>query len=1090
MLPTFFGLDSVVRALMAQQEAVDVVNQNISNASTPGYSEQSPVVTAFDPYTNPAFDRPVLNGQLGTGSVVTSVKRAVDEMLNAQIRTGNQSTGQLQAMNDLYTQIQAIFDDPSNEAINTAATDFFNAVHDLANQPEATDARTSLQQQGVTLATAIGYRYNQLTALQSTLNTKVQTIVADINNTTQQIALLNNQIAEVKGIGDNANDLMDKRDLLVDHLSTLINTKDVKNADGTDTIQMNGRFLVNKDQAYALTTLTDASSTALIKPVEVFWQEDVTKFQNEHPGYDPITGRNFTTNAPLQAGIDLPPLSVKQADISTGSLQGTIDIRDRVIQDTLLPQLNELADSLTNTQVLSPLTGLTASQRLSATGTGANADHFTVTVMTPQGTPTPPGPGQLVTFDAGSVLPANATVQNVIDAINSSSVAAYVHATLNSTGQLQIDTTQTGALVKVDQANAAATKDFGFSPNVADGFNIVHVQGYGLDTPPQWTGGISGLTLNTAITAGDSLTVTGPDGTPITITVPASSDPNGQLIVNPTSANIAGSFTIAAQPNAPGPVSITLSGASSFTGSVTVTGTDADGNAISQTLAPNANGTFTTSAVFKTITSISTTGFGPGSQITATVPTTQPTVGDLINAINAKGLSHGFQAALDAGGHLIVYSAPAVYGPNGLLEGTAAQVTTDNAVNLSANTLLTQTSQLAITGPGGQFNKTYSAGTSLGTIMNDINAANIGITASVDDAGQLQLTTQQTGAQNMANPPSIDVTAATGDFDATVAGSLMPLQTGTTVALDKGFPPSAEVTVAQANTPNQVAQDFFGDPAGASFPPPAVAHNINQFFFQGALQRIRNQVLSVSDISAMPPGGFSGSLVQPDAPGQLSLALIGGSFNPGDIAAFDVTGVDAVTGQTVTDTLEFTANGVQTTTHFFKSITSINVSASVPTTANVASAQLQAVADIAETQADTSGAMAVDQNIIKDPSLIAASSTPDAPGNQTNALALLNVQQQDTINDGQVSTTIGDFYSTTITALGDAASQVNTNMTTAQQVVTHLQNQKQSIVGVSVDQEAANLVALQHAYEAAARAITTQDSMLDTIVNHMGVVGL
>src|SRR5581483_7252145 len=98
MLPTFFGLNAVTRALMAQQEAIDVVNQNISNASTPGYSRQAPVVTAFDPYTAPAFDRPSLAGQIGTGAIVSKVTRYVDEMLNAQIRSGTQSQGQLQTM--------------------------------------------------------------------------------------------------------------------------------------------------------------------------------------------------------------------------------------------------------------------------------------------------------------------------------------------------------------------------------------------------------------------------------------------------------------------------------------------------------------------------------------------------------------------------------------------------------------------------------------------------------------------------------------------------------------------------------------------------------------------------------------------------------------------------------------------------------------------------------------------------------------------------------------------------------------------------------------------------------------------------------
>ena len=68
MLPTFFGLNTVTRALLAQQEAVDVVNQNISNSNTPGYSLQDPVLQATDPYTATAFNRPSLAGQLGTGS--------------------------------------------------------------------------------------------------------------------------------------------------------------------------------------------------------------------------------------------------------------------------------------------------------------------------------------------------------------------------------------------------------------------------------------------------------------------------------------------------------------------------------------------------------------------------------------------------------------------------------------------------------------------------------------------------------------------------------------------------------------------------------------------------------------------------------------------------------------------------------------------------------------------------------------------------------------------------------------------------------------------------------------------------------------
>ncbi len=185
-----------------------------------------------------------------------------------------------------------------------------------------------------------------------------------------------------------------------------------------------------------------------------------------------------------------------------------MQIRDDVIQNTLIPQLNQLADSLTNTQVLSPQTGIDPALNRVTNNSGGTGS-FVISVLTPK--------GQTLTFNpsivaAGATAPA--TVQQVINSINGSVVSPYVHASMNASGQMQIDTIQTGTLVKVDQADAVASKLYGFSQSVSDGFNAVHVQGFGLDTPPQWTGGVTGLTLTTPIATGDALTVTGPDGVP------------------------------------------------------------------------------------------------------------------------------------------------------------------------------------------------------------------------------------------------------------------------------------------------------------------------------------------------------------------------------------------------------------------------------------------------------------------------------------------------------------------------------------------------------------------------------------------------
>src|SRR5436309_3567390 len=129
MLPSFFGLNTVTRALLAQQEAVDVVNQNISYAVFCLKKKKDAIITATDPYTAPAFHHPTFSVQIGTGAMVSKIDRFQDELLNSQIRSTSQSVGQLETMDDLYTQIQAIYNDPSNVAINSSATSFFNAVH-------------------------------------------------------------------------------------------------------------------------------------------------------------------------------------------------------------------------------------------------------------------------------------------------------------------------------------------------------------------------------------------------------------------------------------------------------------------------------------------------------------------------------------------------------------------------------------------------------------------------------------------------------------------------------------------------------------------------------------------------------------------------------------------------------------------------------------------------------------------------------------------------------------------------------------------------------------------------------------------------
>src|SRR5581483_10556743 len=215
----------------------------------------------------------------------------------------------------------------------------------------------------------------------------------------------------------------------------------------------------------------------------------------------------------------------------------------------------------------------------------------------------------------------------------------------------------------------------------------------------------------------------------------------------------------------------------------TITGKDQAGNALTETLTLSNNGTFVTEHVFASVTDITTSGgMGAQAQLSAAIePLQQPTVGNLVTAINAAGLSHGVQAALDTQGRFIVYSAPTNYGPDGTALGTPAQVVGNGELGLTSATTFQGGGAITITGPAGTATFNTFAGEGVGQLIQQVNSANLGLTASINSIGQFQLTTLTNGTGQ-----KITIAGAAGNDITTLLG----VANGTVTGLDRGFLPS------------------------------------------------------------------------------------------------------------------------------------------------------------------------------------------------------------------------------------------------------------------------------------------------------------
>lgn len=119
--------------------------------------------------------------------------------------------------------------------------------------------------------------------------------------------------------------------------------------------------------------------------------------------------------------------------------------------------------------------------------------------------------------------------------------------------------------------------------------------------------------------------------------------------------------------------------------------------------------------------------------------------------------------------------------------------------------------------------------------------------------------------------------------------------------------------------------------------------------------------------------------------------------------------------------------------------------------------------------------------LVNDVSLIASGAKPNAPGDNTVANVIHSLQFKPMMSDGKY--TFDDFYNSKVGEVGVMVQTTNSNYESQKNVVDQLKNMRESISGVSLDEEATKMIEYQKSFEASARVIKMADEMFDTILN-------
>ncbi|NNF99242.1 MAG: flagellar hook-associated protein FlgK [Desulfobacteraceae bacterium] len=290
---------------MAQQKAIDITGNNISNVNTPGYSRQRLNLSQAAPVRSDG-------GTLSTGVTAgRKVQRIQDQFIWAQINAETESLGRWQAQKDALSKAELMFDEVTGYGLNNAMSNFWNSWQDLVNNPSGQVERRSLLNTSEMLSMSFNKLSTDLQQVRTESDHNIKESLTDVNRLAAQIAEVNGKIANIEVNGFSANEYRDERDLLLRDLGELIDIQSFEDSDGFMTVSTGGgKPLVERSISWELTAVPNAGGMN-----DVMWMDSAG-------GTADITSR-----------------------IEGGKLKGWIEARDTAIPD-YLNQLDALAQGI------------------------------------------------------------------------------------------------------------------------------------------------------------------------------------------------------------------------------------------------------------------------------------------------------------------------------------------------------------------------------------------------------------------------------------------------------------------------------------------------------------------------------------------------------------------------------------------------------------------------------------------------------------------------------------------------------------------------------------------------------------------------
>lgn len=264
-MPLMGSLYIGTSGLISQQNALNTSSNNLANIDTKGYTRQQVV---FGTAISNTIDQTKAIGwsQVGLGVSLSEVRQVRDTFMDASYRTESGRQAFYSATYETLTEIETLFGEMEGVEMQTSMTDLWEALSEVAKNPNDATQLAVLKDKAAAFITRCNAVSMGLRDFQENVNVKIDETVERINEIGKNIYDLNLDICRIEAAGvENANDLRDLRNNLLDELGSLANISYKEVGSGMVKVRLEGQDFVTTSGYWKMESSLD-TATGLTTP--------------------------------------------------------------------------------------------------------------------------------------------------------------------------------------------------------------------------------------------------------------------------------------------------------------------------------------------------------------------------------------------------------------------------------------------------------------------------------------------------------------------------------------------------------------------------------------------------------------------------------------------------------------------------------------------------------------------------------------------------------------------------------------------------------------------------------------------------------